>query len=65
MDDKLEESFHSLDEDDPIRKGIVRAIKDLQSNAFSGIQVPKRLIPKQYVKKYAINNLWKYDLPNG
>jgi len=65
MDDKLEESFNSLKEDDPIKKGIVRAIKDLQKNAFSGIQVPKRLIPKQYVQKYGINNLWKYDLPNG
>ena len=53
MDDKLEESFNSLNEDDPIRKGIVRAIRDLRNNAFSGIQVPKRLIPKQYVQDTA------------
>ena len=65
MDDKLEENFNSLKEEDPIKKGIVRAIKDLRQNAFSGIQVPKRLIPKEYLQKYELNNLWKYDLPNG
>ena len=54
--DKLEENFNSLKKDDPIRKGIVRAIRDLQKNAFSGIQVPKRLIPKEYMHKYEINN---------
>lgn len=30
-----------------------------------GIQIPKRLFPKEYVIKYKINNLWKYDLPDG
>ena len=65
IDDKLEKNFNSLKEEDPIKKGIVRAIKDLRQNAFSGIQVPKKLIPKEYLQKYEINNLWKYDLPNG
>ena len=65
IDDKLEESFNSLRDDDPIKKAIIRAIHDLRRNAFSGIQVPKRLIPKIYVLKYGINNLWKYDLPMG
>ena len=65
MDDQLEYSFNSLKPDDPVKKGIVRAIHDLKENAFSGIQVPKRLIPKSYTRKYGINNLWKYDLPNG
>ncbi|MFH0869204.1 MAG: hypothetical protein V1839_03180 [archaeon] len=63
--DELEKDFNELKEDDPIKKGIIRAIKDLQQNAFFGIQIPKRLFPKDYVQKYAINNLWKYDLPNG
>ena len=40
-------------------------IKDLKENAFCGIQVPKRLFPKEYIQKYDINNLWKYDLPSG
>lgn len=65
ISDELENNFNELRADDPIKKGIVRAIKDLKVNAFSGIQVPKRLFPKGYIVKYGINNLWKYDLPNG
>ena len=65
INDKLEDNFNSLKEDDPIKKSIIRAIHDLRQNAFAGIQVPKRLIPKEYIQKYKINNLWKYDLPKG
>jgi hypothetical protein len=28
---------------------------------FCGIQGPKRLIPKVYITKYGIENLWKYN----
>jgi Txe/YoeB family toxin of Txe-Axe toxin-antitoxin module len=62
---ELEKSFYSLDEDDFLRKSITKGIRDLKANAFSGIQIPKRLFPKEYVKKYKINNLWKYNLPKG
>ena len=65
ISDKLEESFNSLKKDNPIKKAIIRAIYDLRQNVFSGIQVPKRLIPKEYIHKYGINNLWKYDLSKG
>ncbi len=65
ISDELEKDFNELKDEDPIKKGITRAIKDLQENAFCGIQIPKRLIPKDYIQKYEINNLWKYDLPNG
>ena len=62
---ELEDDFTSLKEDDPIKKSITRAINDLKGNAFSGIQIPKRLFPKEYVRKYGVTNLWKYDLPRG
>ncbi len=65
ISDELEKDFYSLKEDDPLRKSITKAIIDLRSNAFAGIQVPKRLFPKEYIRKYGINNLWKYDLPKG
>jgi hypothetical protein len=63
--DKLETSFNSLDTSDPIRKAIVHAVHALRENAFSGIQVPKKIIPKEYVRQYGVNNLWKYDMPKG
>lgn len=65
IDDDLEKSYNQLKDSDFLKKAIKRAVKDLNRNAFSGIQVPKRLIPKEYVRKYKINNLWKYDLPKG
>lgn len=65
ISERLEKSFNSLNDNDPIKKAIKRAVKDLQQNAFFGIQIPKRLFPEEYIKKYNINNLWKYDLPNS
>ena len=65
ISEKLQNNFNSLSDDDPIKKSIKRAIKDLQDNAFFGIQFPKKLIPKAYIQKYEITNLWKYDLPDG
>ena len=52
-------------EDDPIKKAMRRAMKNLRENAFLGVQIPKRLFPIDYVKRYGITNLWKYDLPNA
>lgn len=64
-DNHVEKNFNLLEENDEIKEYIKRAIKDLQKNAFCGIQVPKKLIPKEYIKKYNVTNLWKYGLPNG
>ena len=44
---ELEEDFNDLKDEDPIKKGLIRAIKDLKENAFCGIQIPKRLFPKR------------------
>lgn len=37
----------------------------MKKNPFCGIQIPKKLIPKIYIKNYGIDNLWKYDLPKA
>jgi len=44
---------------------LVRTFKDIEASAFCGTQIPTRLIPKVYRTKYAIKNLWKYNLPNA
>ena len=68
-EEKVKESFEKLKdsktEDKKLFDWINRALDDLQENAFCGIQIPKRLIPKIYIEKYGIDNLWKYDLPRG
>ncbi|MCK4650528.1 hypothetical protein KAT36_04860 [Candidatus Pacearchaeota archaeon] len=66
---KLKESFKKLKktnfEDKKLYKWINRAMNDLENNAFCGARIQKKLIPKTYLEKYKINNLWKYDLPSG
>ncbi|HLD55146.1 MAG TPA: hypothetical protein VJB35_02690 [Candidatus Nanoarchaeia archaeon] len=44
---------------------LIRAFNDIEENVFCGIQIPKKLIPKEYIKKYKIKNLWKYNLPDA
>lgn len=63
--DRIEKEFNKLDKNDEIRKYIKRAIEDIKQNAFCGIPIPKRLIPKEYIQKYNVRNLWKYDMLDG
>ena len=66
---KLETNFEFLKEgkfqDKQLYEFIDRAIRDLKKNPTCGIKIPKKLWPKEYIKKFKITNLWKYDLPNG
>jgi len=68
-EEKIKETFDKLKEskteDKKLYEWINRALDDLEENAFCGIQIPKKLIPKVYLEKYGIDNLWKYDLPRG
>ena len=67
--EKVEEAFQKLAsgnfEEKALKEYIERAFQDICNNAFSGIQIPKRLIPEYYVKKFNIKNVWKYNLPNA
>jgi len=65
-DEKVKEAYELLKKENPeLHKFIERAIDDLKRNPFCGIAIQKRLIPKIYIKKYNIDNLWKYDLPGA
>ena len=65
----LSEAFLKLNErkfeDKQLFRFINRAMDDLKENPFCGIRIPKRLWPLEYIKKYSIVNLWKYNLPNS
>ena len=66
---KIESEFEILKEgkfeDKQLYEFIDRAIKDLKSNPTCGTKIPKKLWPKEYVRKFGITNLWKYDMPKG
>ena len=68
-EEKLKEALVKLKtsktEDQRLYKWINRALDDIEEDVFCATQVPKKLIPKVYLEKYSINNLWKYDLPSG
>jgi hypothetical protein len=42
-----------------------KAFDVLKKDPFCGIKIPHKLWPDEYVRKYGIDNLWKYNLPDG
>ena len=64
-DSKLRKEFdNSMDKE--LKKQLEKALDNLTENAFCGIQIPKRLIPKEYIKRFGnLTNLWKYNLPGA
>jgi Txe/YoeB family toxin of Txe-Axe toxin-antitoxin module len=64
-EDSLEKAFISLANNSPLKNSINKAIENLKENIFCGEPIKKELIPKEYRKKYKINNLWWYPLSNG
>ncbi|MBI5553571.1 MAG: hypothetical protein HY917_02410 [Candidatus Diapherotrites archaeon] len=69
IDSALKSAFEELAkgkfEDQQLTSFLNRAMDDLVKNPFCGIRVPSNQWPKEYVHKYGINNLHKYDLPDG
>ena len=68
-DENIREAFYKLEKGDDsereLFKFINQALDNIEENAFCGIQIPKRLIPKEYITKYGVKNIWKYDLPKA
>ncbi|MFH0715139.1 MAG: hypothetical protein V1847_05350 [Candidatus Diapherotrites archaeon] len=65
----LKKTFEELSrgkfEEKELFRFLERAMADLKANPFCGIRIPEKQWPKEYVQKYNINNLYKYDLPKG
>jgi hypothetical protein len=67
-DEKVKEAFDRLKETNAEKRlydTLMRAFKDIEESPTAFIHIRQNLIPKEYVSKYNIDNLWKYDLPNG
>jgi len=61
-DSKTENAFNSLEEESPLKKSLRKAISDLKENVFCGEKISHKLIPKEYIRKYNIDNLFWYKL---
>ena len=66
---KLKEQFQYLREgkfeNRQLYKFINLALDNLKHNPMCGVKIPRKLQPKEYLQRYNITNLWKYDLPNA
>ena len=66
---KIKQEWEALQEgkfeDKQLYQFIDRAIDDFKANPTCGIKIQKNLWPKEYIQKYGITNLWKYNLPNA
>ncbi|MEK6908741.1 MAG: hypothetical protein AABX23_01675 [Nanoarchaeota archaeon] len=65
IEQDIEDNFLSLPNNSLIKKGIQRAITKLKENVFAGENIRKERIPKEYIQKYLIDNLWWYPLPDA
>jgi hypothetical protein len=66
VNEKVKDAFENLEEgNNKMYKFLLRAFKDIEENVFCGVQIPKRLIPKDYIQKFGIKNVWKYNLPDA
>lgn len=64
VDEELENAFNLLSVEDPLKKGIIKAIKNIKEDCSAGEIVKKNsVILQNYKKKYGIKNLRVYDLP--
>lgn len=64
LDKELEDIFDSLEDEDPIKKGIIEAIKNIRENSQVGELMGKSsVILHNYKKKYGVKTLRVYDLP--
>ncbi|MCX6814040.1 MAG: hypothetical protein NTY20_00080 [Candidatus Aenigmarchaeota archaeon] len=67
-DEKVKKAFEKLKHEKAEKRlydTLMRAFKDIEESPTAFIHIRQKLIPKEYVSKYKIDNLWKYDLPNG
>ena len=66
VDEKLKEAFEKLKEkDNELHEELEKAFSEICKNSFCGRNVKKDLIPKEYIQKYGLNNLWIYNLKEG
>lgn len=68
-DDKLKEAYNSLKDgkaaEHELYESLGKAFDEIKKDVTCGKRIRRELWPKEYVKKYGITNLWKYNLPHG
>ncbi len=65
-DEKIKKDLEKLkSKDHAFYEHIANAFRNIQEDPVCGIKIPKKLIPKEWIKQFKISNLYKYNLPNS
>ena len=62
LERKVAELYSSLKEGDSLKKAIDRGLDVLMNDMFAGERIRRRQIPRYYVEKYGVNNLYRLKL---
>ena len=62
---ELSEYLDTLESDNKIIKWIDDMGNILKENKLAGQSIPKKQIPKVYIDRYGVNNLFRYQHPEG
>ncbi len=57
--------YNTLEFTNELKRHIEQAVDLLADNPIAGNRIEKHLWPKKYIRKYGINNLFRYQLPSG
>lgn len=64
LNEEVEKTFDELPNNDPVKKGIEEAIKEIKKDCQAGEHVsPQSPLAKNYFKKYKATNIRVFDLP--
>ena len=65
ISDDLDKLLRKLGPESKISKWINNMTAVLRENMYAGELIRKSQIPKQYIDRYAVNNLYRYSHPEG
>ena len=63
--DDLNQKLQALPEDHKYLKWIADMKAVLKENMFAGDLIKKGIVPQVYLEKYGVNNLYRYEHPEG
>jgi hypothetical protein len=64
VDEEISEGITSSD-NQTLLNSIRQKMELLKENPEVGVHIPKDRIPKEYIQKYGVNNLWKINLSSA
>ncbi len=62
LDPEVYELYSGLREEDEFRRAIDKGLDVLKSDMLAGVKIKKQQIPKYYIDRHGVNNLYRLHL---